>query len=162
MEKIVKVMAADAIVLLFKEVASKLKNRPNGNEAKWLQAILKHRFADVMSERETFASLGEFLKTLELTSVLSHLVAIRGKLELLLQLKDKELDKVNKKKKKYEAVEALEDEEVEGVEVMNIEEYKNTAEMMEENPPSFNKQTNPNKGNAEGMHEVNNMSENES
>ena len=133
-ERVVKILENDIIISLFKEIASKLKKcKSTEGLDKWLVAILKHRFSSILSESEVFASLGEILKDKD-TSNLSHLIEIKGKLELLFQLKKEE----SRREERYEGVKELNEDDIEGIEVMNIEKYKNTAEMLEENaiPPN--------------------------
>eukprot|EP00826_Nyctotherus_ovalis_P038914 TRINITY_DN3689_c0_g2_i7.p4 TRINITY_DN3689_c0_g2~~TRINITY_DN3689_c0_g2_i7.p4 ORF type:complete len:128 (-),score=62.62 TRINITY_DN3689_c0_g2_i7:143-526(-) len=87
-------------------------------------------------ERGAVESLGGILKAVEdRTASFERLIAIKGKLELLLQLKGEE-KKAKKTPMKYEAVQVIdenEEEEIPGVEVLSVNEFRSTAEMVEEN-----------------------------
>lgn len=104
---------------------------------KWLQAVFKYKAAALLMERGAVESLGGILKAVEdRTASFERLIAVKGKLELLLQLKgeDKKAKKAPMKYEAWQVIDEDEEEEIPGVEVLSVGEFKTTAEMLQEDP----------------------------
>lgn len=127
---------------LLRAILAKLEQKQQEHEYTealyvWLQAVFKYKAADLISERGTVGALVPIYKAIEdRTLHFDKLLMLKGKLDLLMQLGEKEKSQdAPRAEPKYEAVKVLDEnaeEDIEGVEVIDIKEYKKTAELLAE------------------------------
>ncbi len=141
MENTVRGLKAEFSPALLKAILTKLEQKQQEHEYTealymWLQAVFKYKAADLVAERGTIGALVPIYKAIEdRTLHFDKLIMLKGKLDLLLQLSEREKGTSAGAEPKYEAVKVLDEnaeEEIEGVEVIDIKEYKKTAELMAE------------------------------
>jgi hypothetical protein len=134
----VKGLKTDAAPALLHAVIVKLEQKPREHgyvEAlyEWLHALFQHKTADLLSDRASMELLGPIFSALEERTLhFEKLAMLRGKLDLLLQLNQREVRAVPEAAK-YEAIHVLDEnveEDIPGVEVLDLADLKKASEMM--------------------------------